>query len=408
LYNYVTEYLFDGGKMGDHKNSIAIVNGRIILPYTVIENGVLLIKDGKIHDVGNKDDISVPNNFEVINADGHFVSPGLIDLHVNGGGNGDVMDGTVESITKMRQTYIKFGTTGILPSIISAPNEKIIRAIKAIKSAMDLKVDGTKILGIHLEGPFLNENKKGAHKKEYLQEPSISVFKKYLEASNNTIKILSFAPELKGGKELIEFVCNKGIIVGIAHSGAFYEDTIEAIKSGVTYASHTFNGMTGMTSREPGAVGAILLSENVYAELIADGHHVHPKMIDIMIRVKGTDKTILVTDAMKPTGTSTTSFEIDGMKVFIRNGGSFNKEGILCGSVLTMNKAIKNIIDWTNLPVHSIVKMASLNPARAIGLDSNVGSIEIGKDANIVFFDDDFNAKRVFLEGKPIQLSFHV
>jgi len=391
-----------GMSLNSNKEKIAIDGGTIVSPSKLIHEGLVLIEEGQIKLVVSKKDHKIPSDYEIIDANNMLVLPGFIDLHVNGGGGSDVMDGSYDSINTMAIAHAKHGTTAILPTTISAPDDVISGGLRAIASAMQKGTQGAKILGAHLEGPFLASQKSGAHNPKYLQPLSVKKLDEYFEASNQTIRIVTFSPELEGSTAFIEKIKSMKAIASIGHSDATYDITIKAIKDGITHASHVFNGMRGMDGKEPGTVGAVLLSNGVWAEVIADGFHVHPGMISILLKTKGIEKTVLVTDAMKAAASSMQSCELFGVEITIRNGRTYTKDGHLAGSVLTLEKAVKNVYEWAGLPLCAVVKMASLNPASELGIEERKGSIEVGKDADIVIASKDLAIRNVLIEGKSL------
>jgi len=257
-------------------------------------------------------------------------------------------------------------------------------------------------LGVHLEGPYINPEKRGAHDAEYVRLPSLDEIRELLEASNHTIKIVTLAPEVKGSIELITELRKFGIVASVGHSNATYSEVVDAIKHGVTHATHTFNEMGGLHHREPGVVGAVLVQDELTAELISDNIHVHPAAMKLLIRTKGTNKVVLVTDAIQAAGMPDGEYRVGKKDVIVRNGVCRVESGELAGSTLTMDGAVRNVMKSVGLPLRTAIKMATINPALAINIDKNKGSLEPGKDADIIIIDKEVNVYVTIVKGKIV------
>lgn len=376
----------------------AIINGKIITKEKVIEGKVLVFND-RIVDILDKEQlkqIEESDSLEIIDAEGNYISPGFIDLHIHGSGGKDTMDGDVEALRTISRTIAQNGVTAFLPTTMTMHKHKIYRALDNIKQAMKIDFNGAKVLGAHMEGPFINERFKGAQSEEFIEKPNY----KFLEGYEYVVKIITLAPEKDEEFEFVKKVReNTEIILSIGHSNATYEQAIEAIENGVSHATHTFNAMTPLNHRQPGIVGAIFNSD-ISCELIADNIHVHPGAYRILINGKNKEKVILITDSMRAGGMKDGIWELGGQKVIVDNGAARLEDGTLAGSVLTLNKAVKNILENTSLNICEVVAMASLNPAKELKIDNIKGSIEKGKDADIVIFDNDLNVRFTIVEGK--------
>lgn len=379
-----------------------IHGGNIYTPSELIENGYIYVSEGKIRGIGQ----GVPESINcelTIEAPNKFILPGFIDIHVNGGGGSLSVDGSIEAIRNIANAHAKYGTTSMTITTISVPEEKLLNTISSVREAStEVFENGAKILGIHLEGPFLNPQKGGAHNKKYLLKPSISKYEEYYKLSNGTIRILSLAPELDGAENLIKKAVNENVIVGLAHSDANYEETIIAISSGLKLCTHIFNAMPPLHHRKPGPIGAFVQSDDTYVEIISDGLHVHPAVMELVIKSKGVDKVILVTDAVNPAGTDIKKFEILGVELDVIGATCYIPGGGLAGSALTMNEAVKTIVNKTKYSLEDAIQMASLNPAKLLNIADNKGSIEVGKDADILIVDSDINVKTTIVEGKIV------
>ena len=371
----------------------AIVNGKIIIGDNIIEGKVLLFNDRitAIQDV-----VKGTQDVEVIDAKGCYVAPGFIDIHIHGSFGCDVMDleeGTIETISK---GICQYGVTAFLPTTMSLDKENIQRALGNIRSLAGAKVCGAKVLGAHLEGPFINALKKGAHDKEYIIKANYELIKDYLDI----IKIITIAPEIEGNMDFIKGMHQHShISFSIGHSNATYEEAMNAIEAGVKSATHMFNAMSGLNHREPGVAAAVLNSD-IYCELIADKIHTHPAMFKLLVNTKGSDKLILITDAMRAACLKSGEYDLGGQRVTVENGAARLSDGTLAGSVLQLKDAVKNLWQNTDLSLQQVIRTVTLNPAKLIGLDSEIGSLEAGKKADIVIFDKNIDIKTTIIDGE--------
>jgi len=377
----------------------AIINGKIVTEKEVLENKVLLYND-KILEFRERETAEqlLQTCEEVIDAKGNYVSPGFIDMHIHGSGGHDVMDGTVESLSIISSTVARNGVTGFLPTTMTMSKEKIYTALDNISYFMGKEAQGAKILGVHMEGPFINKKYKGAQAEDFILEPSFSFIEKYVDI----IKIITLAPEMDDNFNFIKEVKEKtNIILSVGHSNAEYDQAMEAIENGVSHATHTFNAMTPLNHRKPGVVGAVLNSE-IYCELIADRIHVHPAIFKILEAIKGMDKIILITDSMRAGCLKDGISELGGQRVIVKDNSARLEDGTLAGSILKLNQAIKNFMDCTGKGICEAIKLASLNPSKELGIEKQKGSLEVGKYSDIVILDEAFNVQQTIVEGKTV------
>ena len=384
------------------KNTIIIRNGTVITPFKTIKDGLVLFRGEKILAVGRENDIKIPKRAKMIDASNKIVAPGFIDIHIHGGKGKDVMEASYEAINELAKFLASHGTTAFLPTTVSASHGNLLNAVKAVKTAMEKGTEGAEVLGVHLEGPYINLEKRGAHDAEYVRPPSLDEIRELSEASGHAIKIVTLAPEVSGSKELITELRKLGIVASVGHSNATYNKVLDAIKHGVTHAAHTFNEMRGFHHREPGTVGAVLVREELTAELISDNIHVNPASMKLLVRVKGTNKVVLVTDAIEAAGMPDGEYKIGEKDVITRNGVCRLKSGKLAGSTLTMDEAVRNVMKSVGLPLRAAIKMATINPAVVINVDENKGSLEPGKDADIVIIDDEINVYMTIVKGNIV------
>lgn len=381
------------------KTRKVILNGKIYgSDHIVRDNCALIIENDKIAGIIRNEDIDL-ENFEIIDARGNYVLPGFIDVHVNGGGGHLTIEGTREALMNMAIAHARQGTTSIVPTTISCEHKQLIQCIQAVSEINRSGEKRVNILGIHLEGPFLSPQKAGAHKKQYLCNPSEEIFNKFYEVSGGNIRIISLAPELENSEKIIQIASEKGIVVGLAHSEADYEQTCNAIRNGMKLCTHIFNAMPPMTHRAPGPIGAFMTSPGTFTEIIADGYHVHPSVIEFVVKGNGVENTLLVTDAVSPAGTNMKDFLIDGIEMEVKGYSCFTKEGILGGSALTLNRAVEVMLKQTNIVFEDIVRMVTETPAKMLGIFDMKGSLEKGKDADIIVVDKNMNVKTTIING---------
>lgn len=369
-----------------------IKNGKVILPDGIVENEILAF-DGKIS--GFTDEI--PEGAEVIDANGGYVAPGLVDIHIHGYLGEDTSDGKADGIFKMANGIMKNGVTSFCPTTMTVSMEEINTALDVVRSLKeDSKTwEGAEILGVNLEGPFINPKKKGAQAETHIKAPDA----KFVIDNSDIICLATMAPEMEGGcKAIKEIVENSGVIVSVGHTDATFEETLAGIEAGATHITHLFNAQTPLHHRNPGVVGAALL-ENVTTELIADTFHVHKGLFELLARVKG-DNLVLITDCTRAGGMPDGEYSLGGQPIFVNGVKCLLEDGTIAGSVLRLNNAVKNFRDNTDLPFWKVVAAASLNPARAIGVADRKGSLEAGKDADIIITDGDFNIVKTIIGGE--------
>lgn len=373
--------------------SILVRDGLLVLKHTVAK-GDLLVRKGKIVNIGmNLAGEEVTN----LDASGLYVIPGLIDIHCHGGAGADFMDGTIEAVTTVVNASLAHGVTTLLGTILTAPIEEMRHAMAAIVEARD-----ERIAGIYVEGPFLSPLRKGAQSPRHLLQPSLRVYESLVNGFKDKIKIFALAPELPGAREIIHRLKKDGIRPSLAHSNATFEETKEAIELGVEHFTHFFNGMRGFHHRDPGAVGAALLTPGVTLELIVDGIHVHPEAVKFLVKVKGIDNVCLITDAIRATGLGDGEYMLGDQRVRVQEGvARLIEEDSLAGSTLTMDQAVRNLVKL-GVPLPDAVRAATLVPARVLGLERRKGSLEPGKDADLVLLDMDLNVRTVLIKGEVV------
>ena len=330
--------------------------------------------------VSGAEEIKLPENAIVL--------PGFIDQHIHGAGGSDAMDGAIKDLSIIAKTVAEEGTTGFLATTMTQSKENIMNAMKAVKEYRETdKGEGAKVLGIHLEGPFIAAKHKGAQPLEYIAVPDIKTFEEYNAASGNCIKIVSLAPEADGAMELVSYLKDNGIVASVGHSDSGYAQIDEAIANGVSNVTHTYNAQTPLHHREIGVVGSALLRDELNCELIADTIHVSVPAIRLLVKNKPLDKLTLITDAMRAKGIADGESELGGQVVIVKNGEARLTNGTLAGSVLRMNRAIENMVKKVGVPFTQAVDYATINPAKNLKIDEEAGSIKVGKNADFAVID---------------------
>ena len=372
----------------------AIINGRIVTPTGTLEGKALLF-DEKIRGIVSPAEIG---DAEVIDAEGKYVVPGLIDMHIHGYQGADASDGDAEAVVRMAEGLARNGVTAWLPTTMTISYEALYKAFDSIRVAMKNNPNGAVILGVNSEGPFICESKKGAQNGAHIRPCDVA----FLKEHSDIIRVFTVAPEEPGNMQAIrEVAAETNILISIGHSSAKYPTAVESIEAGVRHATHLFNAMTALAHRDPGIVGAVLSDERVSAELICDTFHVNPALFALLSKIKG-DKLVMITDCLRAGGLEDGEYDLGGQTVVLKDNLCRLLDGTIAGSVLTLNKGILNMLNNTTLPVHTCVKMASLNPACALGVDKTKGSIEVGKDADLFLADDEFNTYGTFIGGKKV------
>ena len=386
--------------MGHYK--LIIKNGILVTPFELIPNGVLAIDDkGKIAYVGSEKNFSGSAD-EEFDAKGGYIAPGFIDIHIHGSAGVDTMDGKYESLNKMSKFLAQQGVTAFYPTTVTSAWEDIYKALDAVREAIEKGVDGAKVIKAHLEGPYFSKEKAGAQDVRYLRTPNLNEVKDLLKKYGDIIGRITLAPELPGALEVIKYLTENGIVVALGHTNATYEQAIAAFDAGAKIANHIYNGMRAFHHREPGIVGASLTRDDVYAEMIVDQVHHHNAARKIVIRCKGTDKTLLITDAIMAAGLPDGEYVLGRQKIIIKNGISRLPDGTLAGSTLTMINAVKNTINYLNVGLQDAIKMASYVPAKVMGLDGEKGVLKLGFDADAVVLSKELDVLLTIVEGNVV------
>jgi N-acetylglucosamine-6-phosphate deacetylase len=387
-------------------NQLKIIHAKLILPSQIMDDATLLISDGLITSI-SKNDIDAPLA-QVLDVNGNYVSPGFIDLHVHGGGGYDFMDRSVEAFLKIAETHVKFGTTAMFPTTLTSTTEKLIETLSCYEKAEKINKKGAQFMGMHLEGPYFAMSQRGAQDPRYIRNPNPLEYNKILEIGGHLIKRWSAAPELEGAIAFAKQLKNYNILPAIAHTDAIYEEVIEAFDNGYTLATHFYSAMSGVVRRNAfryaGVIESGYLIDDMDVEIIADGIHLPAPLLKLVHKIKGVSKTALITDAMRaagmPEGEAILGDLEDGIKVIVEDGvAKLPDRTAFAGSVATADRLVRTMINEAGIALKEAIEMITATPARIMGIHHHKGSIEIGKDADLVVFDDDINVKTTIVNG---------
>lgn len=386
-----------------------IVGGRVILPGGVRNDVSVLLADGKISGILPAGQI--PEDCKVIDATGKYVSPGFVDIHIHGGGGCDFMDGNVEAFLEIARIHATHGTTSLTPTTLTCPDEELFALFGVLNEARKRNESGAELLGMHLEGPYFSAKRAGAQDPKYLVTPKPEHYNKIYDAAEGNIVRWSIAPELDGAMEFCRTMTARGVIVSQAHSDCIYEQAVQAYEAGARLATHFYCAMSTITRdkgfRHGGLIEATYLLDGMDLEIIADGCHLPKELLQFVMKFKGSDKTALCTDAMRaagmPEGESILGSLTNGQKVIVEDGvAKLMDRSAFAGSVCTTDRLVRTMVNLAGVSVPEAVKMATATPARIIGIDSRKGSLQAGKDADIVIFDDSINVCRTIVGGKTV------
>jgi len=391
------------------KGRLIINHANLIFPAKLIRNGYLICENGRIAGYGEGRFTSVSNDTE-IDASGNYLSPGFIDIHTHGAGGSDFMDNTIEAYLKIAQTHAKYGTTSLLPTTLASSNDELYKTLEVYKDAKVKNKRGATFLGLHLEGPYFSYEQRGAQDPKYLRNPHPDEYNAILNFSDDIVR-WSLAPELDGSLAFGKELRLRGILASIAHTNAIYEEVLEAFEVGFTHMTHLYSAMSTVTRRNAfryaGAVEAAYLIDDMTVEIIADGVHLPKPLLQFVYKFKGPDKIALCTDSMRgagmPDGESILGSIENGQKVIIEDGvAKMPDRSGFAGSVATTDRLVRTMIEVADVSLVDAVKMMTLTPARIIGVDSRKGSLEIGKDADLVIFDNRISIQKTIVQGEII------
>ncbi len=382
--------------------------GRILTPEEEINDGVIVVEGSRIAALGHRDEIRLPPDATDYVAGGMTVVPGFVDVHIHGAGGHDVMEANARALDRIASTVARHGTTSLVATTVTAPVDEtchslegLARYIRAHEQPKEEPEDGklaAEFLGIHLEGPFISKARRGVHPPDSITRPSVEILQTFFEAADGLVKIVTIAPEIPGARELIEHAVAAKVVAAIGHTDADYEQTRAAIQSGARHAVHMFNAMRPFSHRDPGVIGAILTDPEVTAEVIADGVHVAGPAIQVLLGCKGFDTVLLVSDGIAATGMPDGNYRLGNFEVTVKDGVARNSEGKLAGSTLTLDRALRELVAL-GVPLRDAVRMATILPARRLGLAGKKGIIAVGADADLVALTPDLRVAGVMTRG---------
>jgi N-acetylglucosamine-6-phosphate deacetylase len=382
--------------------TILLHTARAITPTAEITDAGILIRDGVIEAIGRRQEMSLPAGAQEITAIEQTAIPGFVDVHIHGAGGRDVMEGNDLAMTTVARTLARYGTTSFVATTVTASTDDICQSVEGIARfiANQHETDQARaeVLGVHFEGPFINSARRGVHPKEWIQLPSAEVLERFLHAAAGNARILTIAPELLGAAPCIDAAHKAGLVVGMGHTDATYEQARAAIARGVHHAIHVFNAMRPFSHRDSGVIGAVLTSPEVTAELIADGVHVEEAAMRILLQAKGAGCVILVSDGISATGMPDGKYMLGKFEVTVSGGVARGPEGNLAGSTLTLDRALRNIVNmgWS---LNDTVKMLTANPAKLLGIEFKKGALRIGADADVVLLNEALHVTNVWTRG---------
>ncbi|MEU7058976.1 N-acetylglucosamine-6-phosphate deacetylase [Streptomyces sp. NPDC046197] len=370
--------------------SKVLTGARVVLPTGIVDGGRVIVQGTRIAD-------TAPADAQTVDVRGHWLVPGFVDLHNHGGGGASFTSGTVDEVLHGIHTHRQHGTTTLVASTVTGEMDFLGQRAGMLS---ELAEQGD-LAGIHFEGPFISPCRKGAHSAQLLRDPDPAEVRKLIDAARGTAKMVTLATELPGGIDSVRLLAEHGVIAAIGHTDATYEQTVQAIDAGATVATHLFNAMPTLGHRTPGPIAALLEDERVTVELINDGTHLHPAALELAFHRAGAGRVAFITDAMDAAGFGDGRYMLGPLEVEVADGVARLVEGgSIAGSTLTLDRAFKRAVTVDRLPVRDVVAALSANPARLLGMDDRVGSLEPGKDADLVLLDENFDLKGVMRRGE--------
>lgn len=375
-----------------------IENSRIYQNGAFIDHHTLIIEDEKITGIQPANSVAVTDNATRIDAHGAYALPGFIDVHIHGSHGFDTMDGTLDALQGFCDYLVTQGVTGVLPTTMSDTTAHITTAVNAL--AEFASRPHTPYLGVHLEGPYLNAAHRGSQPDTHLRNPQPSEYLQWFETEQ--IKLITMAPELDGGHQLIENANKYNITTSLGHSGATYVQAHKAFKVGLRQITHTFNGMLGIHHREPGAFVAAVENPDITFQLITDGVHIHPAIVNMVVKLVGTERVVVITDAMRAAGLADGEYELGDVHVIVKDGEARTAQGGLAGSTLTMPNALRNVMQFCDLTLAQAIPMLTEVPAKSIGMYPQKGNLNVGADADIVLWNEDKGVTKTIIGGDVV------
>jgi N-acetylglucosamine-6-phosphate deacetylase len=396
----------------DYLNNLKITNGNIITPFGIIPGGTLLVTGGVISAI-SETDIEFDAALH-IDARGKYISPGFIDIHVHGGGGYDFMDATETAFLEIAHTHVRYGTTSMLPTTLTGTKESMLETLDIYEKAHTKNLHGAQFLGMHLEGPYFAMNQRGAQDPRFIRNPDPAEYQDIL-ARHSCIKRWSAAPELEGALEFARYLQSKGVLPALAHTDAIYDEVLAGFNNGYTLATHLYSGMSGVTRRNAyryaGVVESAFLIDGMDVEIIADGAHLPAPLLQLIVKIKGTDRIALITDAMRAAGTDVQVSVLGnihtGLSVIVEDGvAKLPDRNSFAGSVATTDRLVRTMVDLGGVSIAAAVKMITATPARIMGVQDKIGELVVGKSGDLVIFDDRINIATTIIKGRVVYQQF--
>lgn len=389
------------------KKKLKIINGRVITSQRIIDHASILISEGMINEISDK---HINTKTEItIDAKGNYISPGFIDIHIHGGGGSDFMDGTVKDFLTIAETHLKHGTTAMVPTTLTAEKEDLLDILSIYGKAHRQNKEGAQFLGMHIEGPYFSINQKGAQDERYIRKPDRKEYSEIIQKFGDIIARWSAAPEIEGALEFGIYLTSNNILPAMAHTDAVYEDVVKAFENGYTLATHFYSAMSGVTRRNAyryaGVIESVYLMDAIDVEIIADGVHLPVPLLQLIYKIKGPGRIALITDAMRAAAINTNESILGskkhGLKVLIEDGvAKLPDRSSFAGSIATTDRLVRTMVQNAGISLIEAVGMMTLTPARIMKKEKQKGSIALGKDADIVIFDEDINIQSVIVKGE--------
>src|SRR5437016_8442957 len=371
-------------------------------PLERIDRPLVLVDDGVIAEVTSRTRRPVPSRARVVDFGDSVLAPGFIDIHIHGGAGHDVMESDPGALPGVEALLLKHGVTSYFPTTVTAPPDATLGALDRLAVAIEARVNGNgrraRPLGIHLEGPFISHARRGVHPPEYLLKPTLPMFERFWQASRGHIKVMTIAPEVEGAQEIIKEATKRGVCVSLGHSDADLGAARSAMAAGARHATHTFNAMRPLSHRDPGILGLVLANANMTADIIADGIHVDPAVVELFVKLKGPERAVLITDATSATGMPDGHYRLGAFELDVKNGKCILGDK-LAGSVLTMDRALRNVMKFANLNLQQALRTATLNPAYVVGISGQQGGLAPGADADFVVLNQRHEVIRTIVRG---------
>ncbi len=378
---------------------------RLYTPTEEVSNPLLVVEDGNVVTISSRSATTAPTDAALVDFGDATIAPGFLDIHIHGGAGLDVMQAALSELPRLGQFLASHGVSGYFATTVAAELDATYTALDRLADAVEKppQSNGGKAaarpLGIHLEGPFLSHKRRGVHPPEYLVEPTISIFDKLWQAARGHVRMMTIAPEIPGALEVIAEASRRGVCVSIGHSDAELPVALEAVKAGARHATHTFNAMRPLDHRNPGILGEVLSNDSMTADIIVDGIHVSPEVVKVFLQSKGPERAVLITDAMSATGMPDGRYQLGPIQVDVADGKA-TANGSLAGSVLTMDRAVRNVTKFSNWSLREAVRAATLNPAQAVGLAGEYGHLAAGSAANFVVLSSAGDVLKTVINGR--------